>query len=150
MSRKYNLEEMKNYYVANFLDGDINWIGAITSAEGEEAYRKWQTRVQRLTYQFEQDIIHLLEESDGDPNNMLKVVDGQYPMLFKAMMQNEVTIETVVILNDMMNFFPMWEKKITDDIIWPNWKLRLQKYSPFLIYDKPKFKAILKEKLSEN
>jgi hypothetical protein len=66
------------------------------------------------------------------------------------MMQNEVTIETVVILNDMMNFFPMWEKKITDDIIWPNWKLRLQKYSPFLIYDKPKFKAILKEKINEN
>ena len=54
-------------------------------------------------------------------------------------------VETVAILNDIMGFFPMWEKKIIDDIIWPNWKLRLEKYTPFIQYDKAKFKAIVKE-----
>ena len=61
------------------------------------------------------------------------------------MMQQSIMIETVVIMNDLMNFFPMWEKKIKDDIIWPNWKLKLTKYAPFLHYDKVKFKGILKE-----
>jgi hypothetical protein len=44
-----------------------------------------------------------------------------------------------------MGFFPMWEKKITDDVIWPNWKMKIEKYTPFIIYDKAKFKDILKE-----
>ena len=141
LSRKYNLEELKNYYVANFLDGDIRWVGAISGEDGEETYKKWQGRIQRLTYQFEQDIIFLFESS----GNFLYVDNGDYPYLLKMLMQGEVTIETVAILNDIMGFFPMWSKKITDDIVWPNWKLRIEKYTPFIQYDKAKFKAIVKE-----
>jgi hypothetical protein len=141
LSRKYNLEELKNYYVANFLEGDIRWVGSISGADGEECYRKWQTRTQRLTYQFEQDIIHLFESS----GNCLHVDNGNYPYLLTEMMQGGVMVETVAILNNLMGFFPMWEKKIVDDIVWPNWKLRIEKYTPFIYYDKAKFKAIVKE-----
>lgn len=141
LSRKYNLEELKNYYVANFLEGDIRWVGAISGADGEETYKKWQTRNQKLTYQFEQDIIHLFESS----GNCLHVDNGNYPYLLTEMMQGDVMIETVAILNDLMGFFPMWQKKITDDIIWPNYKLKIEKYTPFIQYDKAKFKAIVKE-----
>jgi hypothetical protein len=141
LSRKYNLEELKNYYVSNFLEGDIRWIGAISGADGEESYKKWQTRMQRLTYQFEQDIIFLFDSS----GSFLHVDNGNHPYLLTMMMQGEVMIETVAILNDIMGFFPMWEKKIQDDIIWPNWKLKIVKYTPFIQYDKAKFKAIVKE-----
>jgi hypothetical protein len=44
----------------------------------------------------------------------------------------------------------MWDKKIDDDIIWPDFKLKCEKYTPFLHYDKNKFKEILKEKIKEN
>ena len=98
-------------------------------------------RIQRLTYQFEQDIIFLFDSS----GNFLHVDNGNHPYLLTMMMQGEVMIETVAILNDIMGFFPMWEKKITDDIVWPNWKLRIEKYTPFIQYDKAKFKAIVKE-----
>ena len=141
LSRKYNLEELKNYYVANFLEGDIRWIGTISGADGEECYKKWKTRNESLTYRFEQDIIFLFESS----GNFLHVDNGDYPYLLKMLMQGEVTIETVAILNDIMGFFPMWSKKISDDIVWPNWKLRIEKYTPFIQYDKAKFKAIVKE-----
>ena len=143
LSRKYNLEELKNYYIANFLEGDVRWVGSISGLEGEECYKKWQTRSQRLTYQFEQDIIYLFDKYDA--KDMISVVDDHYPRLLEEMMQRNIMIETVVILNDLMGFFPMWTKKIKDDIIWPNWKLKLEKYTPFLQYDKAKFKAIVKE-----
>ena len=143
LSRKYNLEELKNYYVANFLEGDIRWVGAISGADGEETYKKWQTRNQRLTYQFEQDIIYLFESS----GNCLHVDNGSYPYLLMQVMQGEVMIETLAIMNEMMNFFPMWEKKITDYIVWPNWKLKIEKYTPFIHYDRVKFKSILKEQI---
>jgi len=147
LSRKYNLEELKNYYIANLLEGDVKWIGAIAGLEGEETYRKWQTRSQRLTYQFEQDIIYIFNKYEL--KDVLSVVDDWYPNLLQEMMQKNIMMETVVILNDMMNFFPMWQKKIKDDIIWPNWKLKLEKYTPFLHYDKDKFKSIVKENIKD-
>jgi hypothetical protein len=80
---------------------------------------------------------------------MISVVDDHYPRLLEETMQQNIMIETLVVLNDLMGFFPMWSKKIKDDIIWPNWKLRIEKYTPFLIYDKAKFKAIVKENLND-
>lgn len=149
LSRKYSYDDLKDYYVANFLERDVNWVGEITGPEGEETYKKWQKRIQRLTYQFEQDIMSLMDSVD-DPNSLLVVKNGQYPKLLVSTQQGDITIETLVIMNDIMNFFPMWNKKIDDTIIWPTFKRRCEKYSPFLIYDKRKFKTILLESIREH
>jgi hypothetical protein len=146
LSRKYNLEELKNFYISNLLEKDIKWIGDIMGPEGEETYKAWKKRNESLTYRFEQDII-LLFDSSG---NFLHVDNGSHPYLLTMMMQGEVMVETVAILNDLMGFFPMWKKKIVDDIIWPNWQLKIEKYTPFIHYDKQKLKSILKESIHEN
>ena len=117
-------------------------------ALGEENYKKWQKRNQSLTYSFEQDIIHLFNSTQS-PNDMLIVENGEYPLLLKEMFHGNISIETICILNDIMNFLPMWSKKITDDIIWPTHKRKMEKYTPFIIYDKNKFINILKESLKE-
>jgi hypothetical protein len=41
----------------------------------------------------------------------------------------------------------MWEKKIDDDIIWPTWKRKIKKYTPFVVYDKIKFRDIVRKYL---
>jgi hypothetical protein len=146
LSRKYNLEQLKNFYIANILETDIKWIGDIMGPEGEETFKKWQKRNESLTYRFEQDVIFLFESS----GNFLHVDNGTYPYLLTCMLQNDIMIETVAILNDLMGFLPMWERKIQDDIIWPNWKLKIEKYTPFIHYDKPKLKSILKENIHES
>lgn len=148
LSRNYSLQELKEFYVSNFLVKDVNWVGDIANAEGEENYKKWQKRNQSLTYRFEQDIIGLLNATQS-PNEMLMVEDGQYPLLLKEMTYGNVSIETVCILNDIMNFLPMWSKKITDDVVWPTYKRKIEKYTPFIHYDKQKFKNILKESLKD-
>jgi hypothetical protein len=78
------------------------------------------------------------------------VEDGQYPLLLKEVMHSNVAVETLVILNDIMDFFPMWDKKIADTIVWPSMKRKFVKYTPFIDYDKPKFTVILKECLKEH
>lgn len=145
LSRKYGLDDLKYFYIANFLEKDIDWVGDLLNAEGEDRYKKWQKRNQSLTYTFEQDIIHLFESS----GNCLYSDNGNYPYLLTELMQNEVCIETVCIMDDIMNFLPMWERKITDDIIWPKWQLKIMKYKPFVKYDKQKFVTLLKEKYKE-
>lgn len=148
LSRKFGLTELKDYYVANFLVEDAKWIGDITGPEGEENYRKWQKRQQSLTYTFESDIIKLLEKVNN-PNELLVVEKNKFPLLMQCAQQGDIAIETLIILDDLMNFFPMWEKEIYDDIVWPNFKIKCVKYKPFLSYDKVKFKQILKEKIKE-
>lgn len=149
LSRKYNLDELRMFYIANFLVKEVAWVGDLTGVEGEENYKQWQKRNQSLTYRFEQDIIGLLN-AVATPNDLLVVRDGQYPILLQEVMQGTIAIETLVIMNDIMNFFPMWHKKIGDTIVWPSWEKKCLKYTPFLEYDKAKFKAILKESLQEH
>jgi len=148
LSRKYNLQDLRDFYVSNFLVKDVNWVGDIANAEGEENHKNWQKRNQRLTYEFEQDIIRILEQANN-PDELIIVPSGGYPPLLLGAMQNKISIETLVILNSIMNFFPMWSKKISDDIIWPTYHRKCLRYEPFIQYDKEKFKTILKESIKE-
>jgi len=148
LSRKYSLEQLRNFFLANFIYGDSTWVGEMLGPEGDKAYSKWQKTNQSLTYVFENDIIGLV--GNDAPEQMLVVNDGQHPKLLREVMSGTIAIETMVILNDIMNFFPMWNRKISDDIIWPNWRLKCEKYAPFVTYDKVKFKNILKEIIIEH
>ena len=148
LSRKFGLTELKDYYVANFLVSDVQWVGDIIGPDSEEIYKKWQKRIQSLTYTFENDIIKLLDRVN-DPNELLMVKKNQFPLLMQCAQQGDIAIETLIILDDIMNFFPMWQKEIYDDIVWPNFKMKCQKYKAFLHYDKEKYKQILKEKIKE-
>ena len=147
LSRKYQLEELRNFYVANFLQGD-KWVGDMNTPDGEEVFRTWQKTQQSLTYTFENDIIYLFDKYK--PKEMFEL-SGNYPNLLKELMEDNIHIETIVYMNMMMGFLKVWKKEITDDIIWPNWELKMRKYQPF-IFDQEKiqkFEDILKEKIRE-
>ena len=147
LSRKFDLEQLKNFYIANFLEGNGEWVGDLLQ-DGDGNYAKWQKRIQSLTYTFENDIIKLLDMVDN-PNELLVVKQNQFPKLMQCATQGDICLETLIILDNIMNYFPMWEKEIYDDIVWPNFKMKCQKYRPFLHYEKEKFKQILKEKIKE-
>ena len=147
LSRRYSLDELKQYYIANLLVKDSQWIGDIIGQEGEENYKNWQKRNQSLTYTFETDTMYLFDTVDM--HQMLSVPDGGYPKLLGQLMEENISIETVIIMNDLMNFLPMWERKITDDLIWPQYLKKLKKYTPFVLYQKEKCKQILKEKIKD-
>jgi hypothetical protein len=131
---------------------DVNWVGDIANAEGEENHKMWQKRSQRLTYEFEQDIIKTLEQTNNTlfrPDELIVVRTGDYPELLIRTMQNKISIETLIILDDIMNFFPVWTKNISDDIVWPTYRNKCLRYKPFIQYDKEKFKTILIERIKE-
>jgi hypothetical protein len=148
LSRKYGLEDLKNYYVANFINGNGNWVGDMLGPEGEDNYTKWQKTIQSLTYTFENDIIYLFDKYK--PSEMFKM-SGNYPNLLNELMAGNIQTETLVYMNMMMGFLPVWKKEIQEDIIWPSWELKLRKYQP-LLFDQDKiqkFESILKEKIKE-
>lgn len=146
LSRKYNKEELKNFYISNFIEGKGEYVMALLQ-DGPENYAKWQKRIQALTYRFENDVEFLLGAYEDDREAPFKVFFGQHPDLLGLMLRGKITLETVCILDDILNFTPRWKKEIVDDIIWPSHYRLISKYKPFITYDKEKLKQILKEKI---
>jgi hypothetical protein len=85
-----------------------------------------------------------------DPNASLKIHDGQYPELLTQYLQSDISIETICILNKLMNFLTMWDKKIIDNIRYPVVSRTIKKYTPFISFDATKYKLILKKEYDAN
>jgi hypothetical protein len=141
-------EDMIDFIVANLVEDEKTWVGSLLMEESEVNYRKHQKVIQSMSYTFENDCQKLF---DGvkNPNDIL-MTDGDYPVLLKKGLQKSVNIESVCLLNNMLGFVPMWTKRIADTIHWPNYRMKLLKYSAFIPKDDVKYKLILKKVLNEN
>ena len=145
LSRKFSKkEDLIEFLVANFVERDGLWVGDLLTEDAEVNYRSRQKILQSLSYEFTDDLSKLFNGID-DPNEVIKVIDGDYPVLLTYTLQKETKIETLCILNSILGFLPMWDKKITDTIRWPNLKRKIVKYTAFLPKDVVKYKLILKK-----
>jgi len=144
LSRKCtNRDDLINFIVANFVEDEKSWVGNLLMEEADMNYRKRQKVIQSLSYTFENDCKVIFEDCASDPNTVLKT-DGDYPVLLTKTLRKEIQIETLCILNEILGFFPMWSRKITDTIRWPEYRKKCIKYTAFLPKDVVKYKLILK------
>jgi len=142
-------EDMIDFIVANLVEDEKTWVGSLLMQESEVNYRKHQKIIQSMSYTFENDCKLIFGNCILNPNEVL-MTDGDYPVLLKKGLQKSVNIESVCLLNNMLGFVPMWSKKIADTIHWPNYRMKLLKYSAFIPKDDVKYKLILKKVLNEN
>jgi hypothetical protein len=103
--------------------------------------------LQSLSYTFENDCKKLFGETQN-PNDLIKT-NGDYPKLLTMALQRDIEIETLCILNAILNFVPMWNEKIQDTIRWPEFRLKVQKFATFLPRDVVKYKMLLKKIIGE-
>ena len=145
LSRKCtNKDDLINFVVANFVEDEKSWVGNLLMEEADINYRKRQKVIQSLSYTFENDCKLILEDCKLNPNEVL-MTDGDYPVLLTKTLQKVTQIETLCILNEILGFFPMWSRKITDTIRWPEYRKKCLKYTAFLPKDVVKYKLILKK-----
>jgi len=152
ISRKYpNKDNLIDFLVANFVTDENIWVGKLLEEEAHSRYLARQKVIQSLSYIFENDCKLIFEDckliSEDcklNPNELLKT-DGDYPILLTKALRKEIQIETLCILNTVLNFLPMWTKKIADTIQWPIYRQKIVKYAAFLPQDSVKYKLILKK-----
>ena len=148
LSRKYtDKQDLIDFVVANLLISDRLWVGDLLSEDADVRYKTRQKVLQSLSYVFENDCKILFEGQN--PNDILKVSDGDYPVLLRKSLRHEIQIETVCLLNKILNFIPKWDKQIVDTIRWPNYQKKLIKYAAFLPQDTVKYKLLLKKVLND-
>ena len=147
IAKLYNAEELKNFYVANFLE-DRHYIVELLSEEAHAAFWESEKRRQALSYIFKNDMDRVF---DNGCKHAFDLVDGEYPHIVNLTLRQSIALESAVILNDFVPYTAKFDKYLgDDDIIWSRLALKVRKYRPFLKYDSDKIKAILKEKVNGN
>ena len=147
IAKRYNAEELKNFYVANFLE-DKHYIIDMIDDIAHGVYFDYEKRRQSLAYIFKNDLDRVFEHGCKYAFND---VDSDYPHIVGLILNRTIAIESAVILNEFIPYVEKLNKYFEDDdVIWSRVALKLSKYRPFLHYDADKFKAILKEKVNES
>jgi hypothetical protein len=115
--------------------------------EDKKVYASWLKRQQSLTYIFKEDIAKL----DDDYNKNIKIPDnGSMPKLYMMMLRQTISPETVVILNSLTPFFQYWTDNNLDPYVWSDINKKYTKYTPFVQFDKDKFRKLLLERFSQD
>jgi hypothetical protein len=144
--RLQNKDELTNFIVANMVTNDNSWVGDLLEEQSEIAYRQRLKVIQSMSYTFQNDCDKIFSDV-SNPNEVLQSEDGEYPKLLTMALRKEIEFETLCVLNDILGFLPMWTRKISDTIRWPQFRRKIIKYTPFIQYDKQKCKDILKKAL---
>ena len=147
ISKNFRDDEVPLLFVSNFVAKEKFWIGSVLSEESRNIYTTWKKRIQSLSYGFKNDIELIAQEINDreiDFNSVFKIQDGQHPIILRLALANLVSLESFLILNKILDFFPQFNRQIEETIIWPDFYKKCVKYEPFMKVDTTQFKFILK------
>lgn len=140
LAKKYN-GELKDFYISQFINTE-KYIGDMMDKDAEENYAKYKKIKESVHRVFSVDI-NILNEQEKQFDSLFKSENGQVPLIVKLWMQEEISLETVVILNSIFGFINRESVNISDTIIWPEIKRLIEKYTPFVNYNRDKCMKLL-------
>ena len=146
MSKIYKDEELTKFFVSNFVKEREMWVGNVTSPEGRSNYIAWKAKIQSLPYVFENEIGVVFDENENF-NVIFKVEDGQHPPIVRHVFGEEVSLETFIVLDSILNFSSKFNENIEETVIWPELYSMCNNYAPFVVVNKQKYVDILKKQV---
>ena len=147
LATKYG-ENLRDYYVSNFVDRPKTWVGDLVRSDGDTIYNKWKKYNESFSYNFRNDCVLLRNVIDGDNirfDDVFSVDSGQHPRLLRLLLSEQISIQSVIILDKVLGFVKRWDKEIKETIIWPEKSFKLKKLNPFIKFNLTKCKFIMKE-----
>ena len=112
------------------------WVGNFT----DNNYSQWKNM--DMVELFEKDITPLLQNFD-EGKFIFAVSKNQHPKLLKEYLGKRVSLETMIILDELMEYSLKWNVHLKDDLMWPAVNLLMNNYKKFLTIDKKKCKLVL-------
>lgn len=133
-------QDVHNFLVANLSVNEKAWIKELAYSEAaEKTYKDWLKRNQSLTYVLKNELQYLMPEFDLN----FAIHSTDHPCLLKLYLGNFVSLETLCILLNLTGAKKHWDKKLEYDPVYEEVKKKIEKYTPFIKYDKDKVKNIV-------
>ena len=144
LARKFSSDrDIIQFFVANFAYGNETAIYA--GQEADDNLAEWTKRKQSITKIFVDDLASLLtyvEINKLPTSSIFDFNNNEYPAALKLFLGNKLSIESLVIINELDHIVEHWLDNPSVQYIWNNEFLRIKKLSGFVKYDKEKLRKI--------
>lgn len=116
------------FFLANLLEGN-SWIGSMT----DEAHVRWQGRVQRIDYDFREAMSRYANDGIVFDHILVPSSRGEMPLIYKQYTLGKVPIESLVVLDYLVNYTSSINKFVSDPLeIVSDITYYVARYKPFL------------------
>lgn len=143
VARKYG-ESTEDYFVSNFVCSPKGWLGDFN----ETNYNNWMKYRQSLTYNFINEMSFLFSQIENF-DELFSCQKGKHPVLLRNYLAKRINLQSMVILQGLVNYVKQFDKELKDDLVWPDSRRLIVKYGTFLNYDKEKCKVQLLKLIKE-
>ena len=143
LSKKYKTEnEIRNYFIANFMMEQRGYVANFN----DENYEKWQNRQNNFHDIFTSEIQPMIQ----DFNSLFEIKKSEHPKLMKEYLGKRISLETLIILDELVEYSKKWNEHLKDDILWPDLKKLMNNYKWFLTFDKKQYRINLLTMIKES
>jgi hypothetical protein len=127
VARHYEKEEFRNLLVSNFVLNE---------------------KMQSLSYSFKEECDKILDYMDSEDlkfDELFKGDDYNLPEVLNLLQREVITLETVIIMDEVLHFLKRFDKKYSDNIFCKDMVRKIRKYRPFVpLTDILKYRKIMK------
>ena len=143
LSRKYKSEEeIKNYFLSNFIKDRKGYVANFN----DENYESWKLKRSNFFDMFVVEMNPFVK--DFEP--LFEVKKYNHPKLLKEFLGGRVSIETLIVLDELVSYTKKWDEQLGDDVVWPDLKRFMNDYKRFLTIDKNKYRINLLKLIEES
>lgn len=135
LAKKYSEKQtLVDFLVANFVNGEGAWAGDLVDREAEEHYESWLKKRDSFSYYFGEqvDVLVTYCAAHSIPFDGLfrSKERGAYPPIVNLYSQKEISIETITVLDELLDFTK--DSGIAETLWWPDVQKKIHKYRPYL------------------
>jgi len=140
LARKYPVDkDLIQYYVANFAYGNDAAVYSFDDAESN--LLEWNRRKQSITKIFQDDCNKIILDACKNKiksGAVLNLTNKGYCSILKLFLGNQITLETIRIIDDMLPVLHSWKQNESMLLLWENEIRRIEKSKGFVTYDRDK------------
>ena len=134
-------DSIQDYLVSNFIRDRRGYIANFN----DENYEAWKNRKTDFYNIFSNELKSLVK--DFEP--LFQIKNNNYPKLLKEFLGDRVSLETLIILDALVDFSKRWDRELKEDIVWPDLKKLMKNYKGFLTIDTNRYRIRLLELIEE-
>ena len=143
LSKKYPEEEnLKNYMVANFIMDRRGYVANFN----DENYEQWKEKRSNFYNIFTDEIRPLVKNF----NPLFEVKNSEHPILLKEYLGKRLSLETLIVLDELVKFSGTWDNRMAEDYIWFDLKKLMNNYKRFLTINKNQYRIQLLKLIEES
>ena len=142
--------EVLDYFVSNFIQDRNGYIANFNNKN----YEDWLQRRKMFYELFSQELQPFVNKFNPlfECNNKKgSFCCGEHPLLLKEYLGKRVSLETMIILDELVEYSKNWDMELKwDDFVWPDVKKLMNNYKGFLTINTNRYRMKLLTLIEES